>query len=221
MTEPAVYVNSETLAKMFRSASPKDQSTIIWLHRDLERNLQKAAAENPGNPEGIAAGGQALVDEAVAYTLAHDKHGPDVKCSRGCGACCRLHVIITAGEAKLAAMAAQDVGWLMDVERLRVQAQAKTAEQWKALPESERACVLLTSGEECAIYPYRPMACRKYMVVSPPEDCDTVLKPGGEVQQLVSAHAEIAFSASLQVLPSGPLAEMLLAELTLQNKATP
>jgi Fe-S-cluster containining protein len=79
--------------------------------------------------------------------------------------------------------------------------------------------VFLTDAGDCAIYDYRPLACRRYFVVSDPSDCDTLVKPGHEVLNFISAGAEIEASAALEVFESGTLAAMVLAEL--EKDATP
>jgi Fe-S-cluster containining protein len=211
MSERGVLlVRSQALSAMFRRAEPRQQEQIVQSHRHFESQFKAAPADNPA---GIAAGTHDVIDEAVDTTLKHDKHGRDVTCRRGCSACCRLHVVVTKPEAVLARMAADDVGWQVDRERARLQARMSTTEQWRELSDADRACVFLTPAGECAIYEHRPMACRKYMVISDPVDCDSVLMPGHKVGQLVCVGAEIVFSASLTVFESGTLAAMVLAEL--------
>jgi Fe-S-cluster containining protein len=203
---------SEALTSFLRQSPQREQQAAIAMHRDMEQRLQRAQAENPDNPEGIAAGGFDMVDEAVERRL-KAKHGDELKCHRGCSACCRLHVVVTAGEAKVARMFAEEVGWQIDAERAKLQAKAETFKDWQRLPIEDRACVFLTPAGECAIYAYRPMACRKYLVVSDPADCDTVAKPGHRIAMLISPDAEIAYSASMTVFEHGTMAAMLLREI--------
>ncbi len=216
-----VRARTEVLGSLYRTASAPARRQIVWMHQELERQFEGSQAAGPLlDPLGIAAGLQQLVQEGVDRMLATDKRAHEVKCQRGCSACCRLHVVITRTEAKLAKAAAEDVGWRINLARASLQAQATTADLWKLLPEEVRACVFLTDAGECAIYEHRPMACRKYLVVSDPADCDSVLKPGHRVLQLVSAHAEVAFSAALTVFEAGTLAAMLLAETEESEAAT-
>jgi Fe-S-cluster containining protein len=207
------YARSEALLKLYRESPPEHQRQIALMHKDLEGQVAESVATVPAADQpGIAIGLHQLVDEAVAKQLAGPKGG-DVTCRRGCSACCRLHVVATEQEAELALMAADDAGWKIDLERARVQAQVKEVDEWRHLSAEDRACVFLTEAGDCAIYEYRPMSCRKYLVVNDPSDCDSVLKPGHQTLQLVSAHAEIAFSAALQACESGTLATMLLREI--------
>lgn len=213
------YARSEALRQMYQRATKEQRRQIAAAHATLEVELRDAQATvAPGARPGIALGLHQLVDQAVADQLAaRTQH--DVKCHRGCDACCRLHVVVTEHEATVAVMAASDAGWTIDLDRARVQAEAPTAAAWERLSDDDRRCVFLTNAGECAIYEYRPVACRKYMVVSPPEDCDSIAKPGHRVLQLYAPHAEIAFSASLQVFESGTLAAMVLAAA--EEESTP
>jgi Fe-S-cluster containining protein len=214
------YARSEALLKLYRESPRAQQVQIAETHKYLEGQIAESVATvQPVDQPGIALGLHQLVDEAVAKQLVGPKGG-DVTCRRGCSACCRLHVVATEQEAELALMAADEAGWEIDLKRARQQAQVNNAEQWRHLDADTRACVFLTEAGDCAIYQYRPMSCRKYMVVNDPSDCDSVLKPGHQTLQLVSAHAEIAFSAALQACEAGTLAAMLLREIEQSEPAT-
>lgn len=209
----ALEVRSDALVELYRRASPQQRGEIEHMHHDLERRIrEQEAIVEPGQVAGIAMGLHQLVDEAVAVLLQREPGGR-VTCRRGCSACCRLSVSVTVHEAKLAVLAAEDAGWPIDVDRVRLQSTAHGAKAWRSLPVEAQACVFLTDAGECAIYPHRPIACRKYLVVNDPADCDTIRKPGHRVEQAVSAHAEVAFSAALAASSSGPLASMLLSEI--------
>lgn len=208
-----VKVHSEQLANWLNEAPHKSAQSALGLHVEFEGNLRTALAEYPNNEEGIAAGSHEFIDEMVIEQRARaPATDAKVSCRRGCGHCCRLNVTVTAGEAKLALIAAEEFGWRIDPQRLRVQAAVDGIEGWNELDDADRACVFLTSGEDCAIYEHRPMACRKYMVVNPPDDCDSIRKPGQRIIQWIVPEAEVAFSASLEVFEGGPMAAMLLAE---------
>lgn len=208
----AIQVHSEALVRFFKRQPPPLQEQIVLMHQHLEQQFRLSKGDPSADPAGIALGMHALTDEGVARQIA-TPDGARVTCKRGCSACCRLHVSVIEPEARLAAMAAEDAGWQIDVDRARRQASANDTDAWRELPDDLRACVFLTEAGECAIYEHRPMACRKYMVVNDPVDCDSVLKPGHEVAQLMSPDAEIAFSAALEVFEYGTLPAMLLAEI--------
>lgn len=50
-------------------------------------------------------------------------------------------------------------------------------------------CPLLGDDGACTIYAERPLACRMHAVGTPPEDCDTVNRPGRLVGRLASTRA--------------------------------
>ena len=161
------------------------------------------------SPGGLAAGAhdamQTWIDDAVANPPA----GRVASCQRGCAHCCRLLVSVFPDEATLAMIAADDVGLQVDRERLHRQAEARTTDEWGALSRDDRTCVFLRD-EQCAIYEHRPSACRKYMVASPPELCDTDRHPGQEVAVLACNAAEVITSAAITTWGWEPLAAALL-----------
>lgn len=205
-------VNTEGLAKLMRRASVRERQKIESLHRTLEHDFG-AAAERSGSPAGVMLGIFGYVDEAVGVMKETNRHAPEIKCSRGCSACCHLHVSVTRPEAEIAIEAAEDADWPIDLVRAKLQAEARDDKQWRDVPPEDRRCLFLTPAGLCAIYEHRPLACRRYFVISDPADCDSIAKPGFEVQQLVDVHAEIASSAALEVFESGTFAAMVLAEL--------
>ena len=154
----------------------------------------------------------AALHEAADRIMDQERHKPAfqrVACKRGCSACCHIEVDVTAGEANLALQAAADAGH--DVDRDRVELQATTA--WDDLPIEDRACVFLR-GNECAIYQYRPLACRLHMVVDTADFCDTVKYPGHETKNLVIKEAEAILAAALLSFESGTMAKMVRKEWT-------
>ena len=140
-------------------------------------------------------------------------------CRRVCSACCHLHVTITEPEAKLALLEAADAGWQIDIERARVRAQARSVEAWSELRDEQRACIFLTPAGLCAIYQHRPGACRKYMVVSPPAECDSIRRPGPELPNDRGRGRGSCSTQRLTFFPSGTLPAMILAEL--EKERTP
>lgn len=118
--------------------------------------------------------------------------GARISCTKGCGACCRQLVPIAESEAY---HLQRVVASLPELQRARVQARfAQAKEQleqiglWETLfspgeltTEQRRqlglayfqqgiACPFL-EDESCGIHPDRPLACREYLVTSPPENC--------------------------------------------------
>jgi Fe-S-cluster containining protein len=205
-------INTEGLSKLMRRASHTERMKMENLHRALELDFA-AAVDRSASPAGVVLGIFQLVDEAVDHMKTSNRHAPDIKCRQGCTSCCHLHVSVTRPEAEVALEAASAAGWPVDLVRAREQATKADDKQWHELPHESRRCLFLTGAGECAIYEYRPLACRRYFVVSDPADCDSLSKPGHQVQQLVDVHAEIASSAALEVFESGTFAAMVLGEI--------
>jgi len=206
-------VNTEGLSKLMRRVPMRERQKMEQQHRHLEQSFTAALVPPENEPAGVMLGIFQYVDEAIGQMKKKDANAPNIKCARGCSGCCHLHVTVTRPEAEIALEAADDVEWPLDLERMRDQAKARTDEDWRQLPHEARRCLFLTDAGACAIYEYRPLACRRYFVVSDPADCDSLNRPGQQVQQLVDAHAEIASSAALEVFESGTFAAMVLAEL--------
>lgn len=136
-----------------------------------------------------------MLEESMAQT--------DMKptCRRGCSFCCYTEVDTTWDEADLLIASNEDkIDW--DKLKSQVGGVAK-------LPYAERACVFLKDGE-CSVYDFRPMACRKYMVLNDPDRCNSEKYPRGDTKVLHSPSVEI-FSAALKTIQDvEPMAEMLI-----------
>lgn len=114
--------------------------------------------------------------------------GRSVSCRAGCGACCRQLVPVAAAEARALARLVEAMP-----EPRRTEVRRRFEDALSALnalgildrldqdPDSRRAvgmdyfragvaCPFLEE-EACSIHPDRPLACREYLVTSPPERC--------------------------------------------------
>ncbi len=137
----------------------------------------------------LQATADALVSHAAAQSAAA---GKPVTCSAGCGACCRQVVPVAPAEARQIAALVEE---LPEPRRTEVKARfadalRRLAEpgllepferrgEWTAAERTEKglayfalgiACPFLES-ESCSIYADRPIACREYLVTSPPGFC--------------------------------------------------
>jgi Fe-S-cluster containining protein len=119
--------------------------------------------------------------------------GEPISCRAGCGACCRQLVPLNIFEAEAL------TDWMRSLPPERQEALAERFHralsalrdagvvdkildnEWVAAEEPNRdlaidyfharvACPFL-ENERCSIHPIRPLACREYLVVSPPELC--------------------------------------------------
>jgi Fe-S-cluster containining protein len=137
---------------------------------------------------------QAMDDSMIAGVASQlSQVGRPISCKAGCGACCRQMVPISIFEAE--ALAA----WVRTLPEARQQELAKrfdaglrrlaaaglidrmVEDDWFAETESARQMAIdylyervpcpFLEDESCSIHPIRPLACREYLVVSPPEHC--------------------------------------------------
>lgn len=127
----------------------------------------------------------------------------DTSCALKCSFCCYIHVDVTLVEASVLAKKVLP----KHVETLKEQA-TKTVDTWKELPFQKRKCVFLSRGS-CTVYNQRPLACRKYFVVSPKENCDTK-KETKKVLTMVSYKAEFLSMALFAKYGSYSLPKALL-----------
>lgn len=155
-----------------------------------------------------------LVDRAEAKALAE---GRKVSCAKGCGACCRQIVPVSQAEARalgrlVAAMpeprrravrerfaralaALEAKGLLAAIDAAREKPEGKARELGLRYFAAGVACPFLEE-EACSIHPDRPLACRQYLVTSPPAHCADP-RPGSIVPVAV---------------PSRPATALLLAD---------
>lgn len=133
-------------------------------------------------------------------------------CKRGCHFCCRQNVTISEAEALVIVEYCQEHG--IDMPREYFLEQLKYG--WKEVASTIVGwCAFLKNGE-CSIYPARPLACRKYYVASPPEQCDVITYPADKfnVGVMIYTIPEIEASAFWAVVDkkgsAGRLPEVLL-----------
>ncbi len=140
----------------------------------------------------------------------------DIKCRKGCQHCCHEPVEIWPQEAALLADAARESG--LELDRARLERQSRyTIETWRQQPAVDTACVFLGKDGACRVYDFRPNACRKLLVVTDPELCDSAKHPPDEVGRWFSWESEILETAALEVFGRGLMPQLLLEAL---NKKT-
>ena len=176
----------------------------------LERRQLDAADE--ADAKAVAAAIQTAIQEEVDEYVQKHPVGKAVQCRRGCSHCCRTHVDVYPQEAALLREVAQWQHIPIDEARLARQAE-KTVDTWRELSREDSACVFLGDEGECRVYEHRPGNCRKYMVVSDPQDCDMHARPGGAVTVFFAPHAEVMHSAAMTTLGAESMARALLSTL--------
>lgn len=128
------------------------------------------------NPLHRARAAHVAVDQLVEENLAKvEPEGLKISCKKGCAHCCYQHVPLMEAEKDLILRHMEEKDLVLGEEaqsRLRRQGNALKRGEWDKLRHEDKACIFLGEDQTCQIYPVRPMACRSYMVVSPPSQCN-------------------------------------------------
>jgi Fe-S-cluster containining protein len=178
------------------SSAPVPPSVTLNVDLDVGSRRFHAQVEVPtGNtpPRSLLPLAQAVTDAAVSGAIEDvTAYGLSIPCQAGCGACCRQLVPLTQAEA----YHVRDlVDALPEPRRSAVRARFAEAkarlqaagmleaiwrpEQWALDPpwplgfryfELRIPCPFLEQ-ESCSIHRERPLICREYVVVTPPECC--------------------------------------------------
>lgn len=108
-----------------------------------------------------------------------------IKCEgKGCNHCCHILTLVTKPEAHLikrflSAKSIKAKPWSEPVKKFIAEInpvgdiKKRNRDYCQLISTKDRRCIFLSAKGECTIYPVRPIACRNYAVVTPPEDCDT------------------------------------------------
>ena len=195
--------------------TPREQKYAKGGMDHYTREWRRIAKENNG--PSVAFSVHCAVDERVKEMLATSPHAKDVKCGKGCGACCQLNVDITKHEAQLLAEWTHELGIEIDLQKLERQA-ATTPDTWNTLAIEDRRCLFLDDNSACTVYEHRPGVCRKYFVVTDPELCDSERHPNHDVGILFDLEAELMQAAAMKAHGVGTLAVMLREALKTMPK---
>lgn len=162
----------------------------IDIYKELKRKFKAAERANLIHK---------LLDAMIEWTLA--KHPQETTCRKGCAYCCYMNVDVTWDEAQLL-LETKEPDWSRATTQLAGHDNIKY---------DERACVYLNDDRSCGVYDQRPMACRKYLVISDPELCNIETNPKGDVLVVGINQVEILTSGMMTAASdSGSMAEMLL-----------
>lgn len=156
-------------------------------------DLQMTVPAKPVKPQRMLPIFQQITNSFVQMgENAVENAGGKIPCQKGCAACCRQAIPLAEIEAyQIAAL----VESLPEPRRTEIKNRFETAwhhfseinwferlDNCANLPEEERARVVLEyfhekvpcpflEDESCSIHEGRPLACREYLVTSPPENC--------------------------------------------------
>jgi len=149
------------------------------------RRLQSATK----SPASVMGAIYAAVDRTMQQ---HNEEQP-VSCRKGCAFCCRMNVDVTPMEAMVIIAFAKERAITIDLDYLR--AQSKIPKEMLAFTPGLSACSFLQKDNTCGIYSARPLACRKYVVKNPPDQCNGEKYPHGTQDVLIDVDIEILVSA--------------------------
>lgn len=180
--------------KKNKKALPDVVSAKVRLEADgFAMSFQVTVPTGPTAVSELLPFAQALSDAIVNQTtLLVQKAGEKITCASGCGACCRGFVAITQAEARqlrdyMVALP-QDRRATLEARFSQAHQQIEAAGLLKTIAGAEFwtlaeyqamvtayfplgiACPFL-ENESCSIYPVRPITCREFLVISPPQHC--------------------------------------------------
>lgn len=136
---------------------------------------------------------RALTEQIVDITVTQvEQEGRKISCRAGCGACCRQLVPIGEAEARMirdlvaslpeprqSQVRARFAEALRRLDAAGLLAALRDRAGWDHARRREVGLAYFRQGvpcpfledESCSIHPERPIACREYLVTSPPEWC--------------------------------------------------
>jgi Fe-S-cluster containining protein len=197
---------SESLASLLQQMDSKQQSIVAEMISYYSNQYETLRKEN--NAESVSTAIHGAVEDAIKELISNEKEKTP-SCGKGCSFCCYLKTDISDDEAVLLTEYSREIGFEIDYNYLEEQI-VKTDEEFLKIPYAKRKCVFLNEEGACSVYEHRPIACRKLIVVSNSEDCDTENKSGERVARLASVEAESISVAVLNTRKSGGLAEMMI-----------
>ena len=179
----------------------------------LDFYLENWTSLPPGQHAALAAVGRTmlrLADSMIRKGKKAQGMKEVITCREGCAHCCRQAVGLSLPEAAVLVEAVRARQIPIDRAKLTRQATLTDSDDWTRLPADERACVFLGTDNRCQVYDERPLACRKYFSIGPPELCNIDAHPGGEVQIWFDMNAEILSTANMTHWGSETLPRLLL-----------
>ena len=133
-----------------------------------------------------------------------------VECHKGCSLCCQINVDITEDEAELLVKHVADARIDIDINKLERQSKA---DAWLKQTAEDRKCQFLDKDGACKVYEYRPMNCRRHLVITEPELCDAIKYPKGEVGRMSVFEAEAITTAIMTTCKTDSMPKLLLEKI--------
>lgn len=159
------------LCKYFEHAAPEKKLEIerlVLTFYDEIKLADDAFTQASRYIDGVLSAAQRMVS------------GFEVSCSKGCWYCCQSSILITEVEAK------QIAAFLKDNTNITL------------FDRNDSRCPFLNNENACDIYPVRPLICRRTLVSSDPELCDTRNGINNDVQLKTDVRVEALVTAFWQ-----------------------
>lgn len=211
MSERVQYQITSMLSAILKKEPPKTRLAVAEAIDDIIGQID-TLEDGGASSARIARETHRQANAMLASATTTNPQWPNVQCRKGCHHCCKMTVAITRHEAHQLIQVAKAKGLPIDAERLRRQL-PYVDETWRTQPEADRACTFLGADGLCQVYEDRPLSCRKYFVVSPPELCDTESHPGGQTLVFIDAASEMLTTAAFTQAGCGFMPDMLLNAL--------
>jgi uncharacterized protein len=183
-------VTSSILEMLDQLPASVNREAAIEKIKGVIKFYQDQINKSNGTPQQIATN---LYDLMDGLTKDESSGANPTSCKKGCSFCCNYYTACSDREALLIIDYCKEYNIAIDINYLREQAKLG----WKEFTSQEHtACVFLSNQGTCNIYEVRPLSCRKYYVISPPELCDQVTHPGAKVARIGNVQAECLVSAA-------------------------
>lgn len=202
------YKYTESLYNTLEKLTPEQ---VEQVHKEIDFHMEQYTRLKEQHGGATVAANYGKNTSEIIKDTTDDKGRTteeNISCKKGCAFCCKMEVHITEDEADLLAAVIKDDGLEIDREKLAEQAKLEK-DDWSGKTAEQKACVFLGENDECRIYEYRPINCRKLMVISDPILCDTIKFPNGMVHRYLSIQAEIISTAIMTCNKGGSLSKLL------------
>jgi uncharacterized protein len=198
------FTTSNTLADFARSSPERHQLAEEVVQHYLTQFEEELAKGTPFTELIRAA------NEVIAEEVEEGKSMYQISCKKGCSACCHINVDIGPAEAKILLDYSRSKEINIDIAKLVEQSKITDDRAW--LDSEHSACVFLGEDGVCKVYEVRPLACRKWNVISPATECGI---KDNKIQIFFSLTNEGVVSALQNLEDGDSMPKMLLKELNI------
>lgn len=216
MSNRIMYIITAMMLRLLKDFGDKQRMQIGECVDDFIEQIHESESRG-STPAQTAKGLQQAADDMLDEAKLTNPEWKNVTCRKGCAHCCRMTVAISGHEAQQLLQVSRAKGLMIDTDRLKRQS-SYGDKTWRLQPEADRNCAFLGEDNLCQVYDDRPLSCRKYFVVSPPEHCDTVKFPSQPTLVFVDAASEMLTTAAFTHADCGFMPSMLLEAMAKEAK---